>query len=68
MAVDIQGVEKADKYILTDPAVHCADFRDKFGDANRAEKGMVEFFESHRCNSVCTALSLPVHSASKKKI
>ena len=56
MVVDLQGVDRDDKYILTDPSVHCKEPR--FGLTNLGAYGMEQFFKSHRCGSVCEAMNL----------
>ena len=56
MVVDLQGVDRDDKYILTDPSVHCKEPR--FGLTNLGDYGMEQFFKSHRCGSVCEAMKL----------
>ena len=56
MVVDLQGVDRDDKYILTDPSVHCKEPR--FGLTNFGDYGMEQFFKSHRCGSVCEAMKL----------
>eukprot|EP00669_Euglena_mutabilis_P014533 TRINITY_DN964_c1_g1_i1.p1 TRINITY_DN964_c1_g1~~TRINITY_DN964_c1_g1_i1.p1 ORF type:complete len:282 (+),score=108.51 TRINITY_DN964_c1_g1_i1:36-848(+) len=53
---DIQGVQ--DKY--TDPQIHSKDGKG-FGKGNMGIEGMLKFFQTHRCNSICRALSLPPH-------
>ena len=54
MVVDIQG--SANGCCYTDPQLHSRDCR--YGRADRGEKGFVDFFASHRCNSVCRRLAL----------
>ena len=55
---DLQGVqEDHDKYVLTDPAMHCTDLL-RFGSTNLGPDGMKRFFRSHQCNDVCKQLKL----------
>ena len=54
--VDLQGVDKDDKYILTYPSIYCEEPR--FGKTNFGNCGMEQFFKSHRCGSVCEATKL----------
>lgn len=54
---DIQGVD--DKY--TDPQIHSRDGKG-FGKGNLGYEGMLKFFHSHRCNSICKFLNLPQHN------
>ena len=56
MVVDLQGVDRDDRYILTDPSIHCKEPR--FGLTNLGNYGMEQFFKSHRCGSVCEAMKL----------
>ena len=56
MVVDLQGVDRDDKYILTDPSIHCKEPR--FGLANLGNYGMEQFFKLHRCGIVCEAMEL----------
>lgn len=67
LVVDLQGVQRADGYILTDPAIHTGDvvaidkdgdYYVRFGNTNLGEEGMKEFFASHKCNSICKMLKL----------
>lgn len=64
MVVDLQGVKEEApdgvKYTLTDPAIHCGTLR-RFGSTNLGREGMYKFFQTHHCNSICKALSLPIH-------
>ncbi len=54
---DIQGVKKEHKVILTDPAIHDKNVL-KFGSTNLGAKGIIKFFESHRCNEICIRMGL----------
>lgn len=56
MVVDLQGVDRDDTYILTDPSINCIEPR--FGLTNLGEVGMRQFFKSHCCGSVCEAMKL----------
>lgn len=56
MVVDLQGVDRDDTYILTDPSINCIEPR--FGLTNLGEVGMRQFFKSHSCGSVCEAMKL----------
>ncbi len=68
VVVDIQGVVDADKtlYRLTDPAIHCQGSRHCFGYTNCGARGIVQFLESHKCNSVCQSLELPRQSSTER--
>ncbi|CAG8531940.1 17108_t:CDS:2 [Dentiscutata heterogama] len=55
---DLQGIELDDRFILTDPAIHCVN-PFKFGKTNFGEKAIKEYFlECHTCNYVCKKLKL----------
>eukprot|EP01004_Peranema_trichophorum_P006048 NODE_4889_length_1098_cov_48.518974_g4342_i0.p1 GENE.NODE_4889_length_1098_cov_48.518974_g4342_i0~~NODE_4889_length_1098_cov_48.518974_g4342_i0.p1 ORF type:complete len:306 (-),score=61.23 NODE_4889_length_1098_cov_48.518974_g4342_i0:179-1048(-) len=54
---DIQGV--GDKY--TDPQIHTRDGKG-FGKGNLGYDGIMRFFKTHRCNSFCRYLNLPILS------
>ena len=70
MVVDLQGVftVKADGtklYELTDPVIHKRKTKKNhvtkkmnFGRTDRGEKGMMAFFETHRCTDACKLLGL----------
>jgi hypothetical protein len=59
---DIQGVDVASGFVLTDPCLHCVDEK-RFGDTNLGKAGMEGFFASHVCTEICEALGLPKHAA-----
>ncbi|EED90986.1 elongation factor kinase, partial [Thalassiosira pseudonana CCMP1335] len=68
MVVDLQGVLTINNdgtkcYELTDPVIH--KHRSKknqkqwsFGRTDRGEKGMLAFFETHKCTQACKLLGL----------
>merc|ERR1711865_96616 len=56
MVVDIQGCE----YTYTDPQIHSRS--KEFGRADRACRGMEDFFKTHQCNFLCTAMQFPNRS------
>lgn len=47
MVVDIQGMQKGNDFLLTDPAIHSTN-TDKYGDGNLGEEGFSNFFKTHR--------------------
>ena len=51
LVCDIQGVG----CYFTDPQIHSVD-GDAFGSGNCGQDGIVAFFESHKCNSLCRRL------------
>ena len=58
---DLQGVTKSNKIFLTDPAIHCKEYmllQPKYGGNNLGPPGIKKFFESHKCNNVCTKMKL----------
>ncbi|RIA93303.1 kinase-like domain-containing protein [Glomus cerebriforme] len=59
---DLQGIELEDKFLLTDPAVHCTDSL-RFGRTNLGKKGIEKcFLANHKCSSVCQKLGLTPRS------
>ena len=54
--IDLQGVDRSDKYILTDPCIHC--YEPRFGNTNLGVVGMKFFFQTHRCGDVCEKMKL----------
>ncbi|CAG8711669.1 uncharacterized protein OCT59_002205 [Rhizophagus irregularis] len=55
---DLQGIELDDKFLLTDPAIHCIDSL-RFGGTNFGEDGINKLFlANHRCNDICKQLKL----------
>jgi len=64
MVVDCQGCyEKgSNKFMLTDPAIHCKSLL-RFGGTNMGAKGFTNFFKTHRCNDVCRGIGLRPHDA-----
>ncbi|CAG8559953.1 5_t:CDS:2, partial [Dentiscutata heterogama] len=58
IVTDLQGIELQDKFILTDPAIHCVD-RSRFGKTNLGIKGIDKcLLTSHKCNDICKKLEL----------
>lgn len=51
--VDLQGVTG----ILTDPQIHCYDYK-RFGKGNLGYEGILQFFLTHQCNHYCEKLQL----------
>lgn len=58
VVVDIQGVDRGDSFVLTDPAIHCTSDKRRYGDTNMGKEGINAFFKGHSCNHVCRALNL----------
>eukprot|EP00891_Asterochloris_glomerata_P008576 jgi/Astpho2/8576/Aster-x1530 len=60
VVVDLQGIKKGThEFLLTDPAIHTCNSRRSYGDTNRQQRGIKEFFASHKCGLLCTQLGLP---------
>lgn len=59
LLVDCQGGydRASNRFVLTDPAVHCKDLS-RFGGTNMGTKGMNYFFSTHVCNGHCRRLHL----------
>ncbi|RIA93472.1 kinase-like domain-containing protein [Glomus cerebriforme] len=56
---DLQGIKLEDKFLLTDPAIHCED-RLRFGKTNLGKRGIEQcFLANHECGNVCEKLGLP---------
>ena len=56
LVCDLQGV-LTNRFELTDPAIHSKEGK-RFGLTDKGRKGMRDFFETHKCNPLCKALSL----------
>ena len=54
---DLQGVKSRFKLILTDPAIHYTNIL-CHGSTNLGMKGILKFFQVHKCNDICRALKL----------
>ena len=57
IVVDLQCVDRENKYTLTDPSIHCQD--PKFGNTNLGKIGIEQFFKTHKCSEICAAMRLP---------
>ena len=58
LLTDIQGIENADEFVLTDSAIHCTDTL-RFGKTNLGGRGILKcFLENHKCNDICNNLGL----------
>ncbi|CAG8500870.1 6385_t:CDS:2 [Diversispora eburnea] len=56
---DLQGIESPDRFVLTDPAIHCTNPL-RFGKTNLGGNGIKRcLLDNHRCNDVCRKLKLP---------
>lgn len=56
IVVDLQGVDRDDRYVLTDPSINCKEPR--FGLTNLGSVGIEMFFKYHSCGAVCQAMGL----------
>ena len=56
IVVDLQGVERDDKFVLTDPSIHSDQFG--FWNTNVGQEGIHRFFKTHNCGNICKALTL----------
>ena len=60
---DLQGVfqtsEGEKKWQFTDPAIHCAAGKQRFGQTDLGPQGINAFFYYHVCNEYCCRLSRP---------
>lgn len=53
LVIDLQGIVRDTKIIISDPAVHCHKNLTRFGKTNFGEIGINKFFETHTCNEIC---------------
>ena len=65
LVLDLQGVDRENKYILTDPSIHRQD--PKFGNTNFGKVGMEQFLKTHKCNDICAAMRLPKNKYMKSQ-
>lgn len=56
LVCDIQGVEKAGYYHLTDPAIHSASGPGYYGPTDLGTVGFQLFFNNHKCNQYCNRM------------
>jgi hypothetical protein len=61
LVCDIQGVDD----IYTDPQIHSLNGLQKWGKGDMGAQGVMKFFSTHRCSSICEYLKLPSYNASK---
>ena len=54
---DLQGIKSRFKLMLTDPAIHYTNIL-CHGSTNLGMKGILKFFQAHKCNDICRALKL----------
>ena len=54
---DLQGVKFRYRLKLTDPAIHHTNIL-YYGSTNLGMKGILKFFQVHKCNDICRALKL----------
>eukprot|EP00906_Rhabdomonas_costata_P037194 RCo052291 len=55
LVCDIQGVDD----VYTDPQIHSANSRSKWGKGDMGIQGIVQFFRTHTCSTICQYLQLP---------
>ena len=54
--VDLQGVQKGNEFVLTDPAIHSED--QSYGETDFGNEGMKTFFKTHVCGAICKEMNL----------
>ncbi|RHZ48991.1 hypothetical protein Glove_535g4 [Diversispora epigaea] len=60
---DLQGIELPDRFLLTDPAIHCIKPL-RFGKTNLGGNGINRrFVVNHKCNEICKKLGLTLLNA-----
>ena len=57
IVVDLQIVNRENKYILTDLSIHCKE--PKFGNTNLGKFRIELFSKSHKYSEICAAMKLP---------
>lgn len=60
----LQGVKQvrsdgSERFLLCDPAIHCAKHPARFSNTNLGQEGINRFFATHKCNAICAQLGLP---------
>jgi hypothetical protein len=59
LVCDVQGVwNKVDGFTLTDPVFHSTEHKHKNGATDKGSNGILKFFETHKCGSLCRRLGL----------
>ncbi|XP_066936684.1 uncharacterized protein [Clytia hemisphaerica] len=65
MVCDLQGVldtsQKPPMFELTDPVIHYKSSRNRenvYGKTDKGQKGINDFFQTHKCNNLCRALGI----------
>jgi hypothetical protein len=58
LVCDLQGVQGASSFQMTDPAIHSRRARVRFGQTDHSARGQRAFFATHRCNALCRFLNL----------
>jgi hypothetical protein len=59
LVCDVQGVwNKVDGFMLTDPVFHSTDHRHKNGGTDKGTDGIRNFFQTHKCGTLCRRLGL----------
>ena len=60
LVCDLQGykVDRHNKMLLTDPAIHSRGSAGKYGSMDGGIDGVRMFFQTHSCSSVCSKMSL----------
>ena len=65
MVCDLQGVldasQKPPMFELTDPVIHYKSGRNRehvYGKTDKGQKGINDFFQTHKCNNLCRALGI----------
>ena len=59
LVCDLQGVVGDFGWRFTDPAIHCAAGRRRFGATDLGPRGINAFFSTHACNSMCEKWGKP---------
>lgn len=54
---NLKGIEDDDGYQLSDPTIHSRD--GCYGDKDKRDVGIIDFFRNHTCNAVCATFVKP---------
>ena len=60
LVCDLQGVQRKKSWQFTDPAIHDAAGKQRFGCTDLGPRGINFFFQTHKCNSICRDMKKPI--------
>ncbi|XP_060582522.1 alpha-protein kinase vwkA-like [Ruditapes philippinarum] len=56
---NLKGIEEDGEYKLSNPTIHSRDGR--YGDKDKRDVGIIDFFRNHSCNAMCATFVKPEH-------